>query len=299
MPEGPEVRRYADLLDANLAGEKLLDLTTRLKIGKAWLAENKPKIVGQKILQIRSHGKHLIGFLSGDFYFHSHLMMWGRWQIEAESPVDVDRRERARIVTAKATAILMSAPTFELGRGDVYEQNELLQSLGNDVLPYDGEFDRESFLRKLLAPENLQTEIGAILLNQRVVAGIGNYLRAEILFVCQINPWRVVGELSQTEIDCLCETIEHLCRSAYKSGGYTVTETAKNRLLTEDGLAYKKGSEWGARHYVFRRTNLPCLNCGQKIRQKRQVTRQKDEETDTDEKSRIIYFCPNCQAVNL
>lgn len=299
MPEGPEVRRYADLLARNLNGENLLHLSTRLKIGKAWLAGNLDKIVGQEIVQIRSHGKHLIGRFSGDFYFHSHLMMWGRWEITAESPQETDRRERARIVTARATAILLSAPTFELGRGEPYEQIELLKSLGTDVLPYNGEFDDKAFLERLCAPENLTAEIGAILLNQRVVAGIGNYLRAEILFVCRINPWRKVGELTTAEVECLCETIAHLCKLAYQTGGYTVTETAKNRLLSEAGLAYRTGSEWGARHYVFRRTNLPCLTCGEKIRQKRQVTREKDEEIEQDEKTRIIYFCPNCQKVAL
>lgn len=298
MPEGPEVRRYADLLDKNLAGETLLQLSTRLKIAKAWLAENAEKITNQEILRIRSHGKHLLGYLSRDFYFHSHLMMWGRWEIVAENPPEVDRRERARLVTRKATAILLSAPTFELGKGEPYEQIEILKSLGTDVLPYTGKFDEKAFLARLLAPENLNQEIGSILLNQRVVAGIGNYLRAEILYLCKINPWRTVGELTGAEIKRLVKTIPKSCARAYKTGGGTVTETDKNRLLNETGLAYKLGSEWGARHYVFRRTNLPCLICAEKIRQKRQVTRHKIAEEDR-EKTRIIYFCPHCQNVNL
>ena len=298
MPEGPEVRRYADLLDKNLAGEKLVHLSTRLKIAKKWLAENEAEIANRKILRIRSHGKHLIGFLAGDFYFHSHLMMWGRWEIVAENPLEVDRRERARIVTAKATAILMSAPTFELGKGEPYEQVEMLKSLGTDVLPYTGKFNEKAFLAKLLAPENLDQEIGAILLNQRIAAGIGNYLRAEILYLCQINPWRTIGELTQPELKQLVRTIAKSCALAYKTGGYTVSETDKNRLLGETGLAYKLGSEWGARHYVFRRTNLPCLICNGTIKQKRQITRHKTAEED-NEKTRIIYFCPNCQNVNL
>lgn len=293
MPEGPEVRRYADLLAANLEEQTLVGLWTRLKIAKAWLAERESEIVGRRILEIRSHGKHLLGRFEGDFYFHSHLMMWGKWLMFENAPPEIDRRERARIETAGAIAILFSAPTFALGQGNPYEQIGILAELGKDVLPYVGDFDREDFVRRLFAPENLSEAIGAALLNQRIVAGIGNYLRAEILFNCRINPWRAIGELTDSEIECLCYTVPHFSVLAYKTGGRTVTDAERDRLLTEHGLAYSLGSDWGARHYVFRRTNLPCLTCGAKIRQKRQIT-YADEER---EKTRIIYFCPNCQNV--
>jgi DNA-formamidopyrimidine glycosylase len=294
MPEGPEVRRYADLLAANLEEQTLIQLWTRLKIAKAWLAERETEIIGQKILKIRSHGKHLLCRFNGDFYFHSHLMMWGKWLIIAAAPEEFDRRERARIVTPAATAVLFSAPTFALGQGDPYEQIPILNELGKDVLPYTGDFDREDFIQRLFAPENLPETIGAALLNQRIIAGIGNYLRAEILFNCRINPWREVSELTTKEIECLTYTIPHFAVLAYKTGGRTVTDAERNRLSTEPGLAYRPGTDWGTRHYVFRRTNLPCLMCGEKIRQKRQITYADDER----EKTRIIYFCPNCQNVN-
>ncbi|HEX8400027.1 MAG TPA: DNA-formamidopyrimidine glycosylase family protein [Pyrinomonadaceae bacterium] len=294
MPEGPEVRRYADLLAANLEEQTLTQLWTRLKIAKAWLAERETEIIGQKILKIRSHGKHLLCRFNGNFYFHSHLMMWGKWLVFATAPEEFDRRERARIITPAATAVLFSAPIFALGQGDPYEQIPILSELGKDVLPYTGDFDREDFIQRLFAPENLPETIGAALLNQRIVAGIGNYLRAEILFNCRINPWREVGELATKEIECLTYTIPHFAVLAYKTGGRTVTGAERDRLSTEPGLAYRPGTDWGARHYVFRRTNLPCLMCGEKIRQKRQITYTDDER----EKTRIIYFCPNCQNVN-
>lgn len=294
MPEGPEVRRYADLLAANLEEQTLARLWTRLKIAKAWLAERETEIIGQKILKIRSHGKHLLCRFNGDFYFHSHLMMWGKWLVFATAPEEFDRRERARIITPAATAVLFSAPTFALGQGDPYEQIPILNELGKDVLPYTGDFDHEDFIQRLFATENLPETIGAALLNQRIVAGIGNYLRAEILFNCRINPWREVGKLTTKEIECLTYTIPHFAVLAYKTGGRTVTDAERNRLSTEPGLAYRPGTDWGARHYVFRRTNLPCLMCGEKIRQKRQITYTDDER----EKTRIIYFCPNCQNVN-
>jgi endonuclease VIII len=293
MPEGPEVRRYADLLASHLEEQTLVGLWTRLKIAKAWLAARETDIIGRKILKIRSHGKHLLGYFENDFYFHSHLMMWGKWIVFETPPEEIDRRERARIIAPGACAVLFSAPTFALGTGDPYRQIPILAELGKDVLPYTGDFDREDFARRLFAPENLSETIGAALLNQRIVAGIGNYLRAEILFNCRINPWTLVGELTTRDVECLSYTIPHFAILAYKTGGRTVTDDERDRLLTENGLAYRTGSDWGARHYVFRRTNLPCLTCGTKIKQRRQIT-YADEER---EKTRIIYFCPLCQRV--
>jgi formamidopyrimidine-DNA glycosylase len=86
-----------------------------------------------------------------------------------------------------------------------------------------------------------------------------------------------------------------MAQRAYATGGFTVSDEARTRLINDPSLVYTPGSEYGTRHYVFRRTNLPCLVCGITIRQLRQVT-QSDEE---GEKTRIIYFCPTCQETNV
>ena len=86
-------------------------------------------------------------------------MMWGRWQTFEPAPrrrkpielPDKDRRERARIVVEGAAAILLSAPIFNVGEGDPYEQIEILGTLGPDALPYRGRFERKEFLRRLLS----------------------------------------------------------------------------------------------------------------------------------------------------
>jgi formamidopyrimidine-DNA glycosylase len=86
-----------------------------------------------------------------------------------------------------------------------------------------------------------------------------------------------------------------MAQRAYTTGGFTVSDEARTRLTNDPSLVYTPGSEYGTRHYVFRRTNLPCLVCASTIRQLRQVT-QSDEE---GEKTRIIYFCPTCQRTNV
>src|SRR5688500_17577670 len=99
MPEGPEVRRYADALHEVLAGKSITVITARTKAAKRYLAENDVHITGKEVLRVRAWGKNLIGFLEDDYYFYSHLMMWGRWEVNMSGvPAVVDRRERARIV---------------------------------------------------------------------------------------------------------------------------------------------------------------------------------------------------------
>lgn len=295
MPEGPEVRKHAAAIHQALAGKPIEVFTARTKGARLWLQEHPNILIGKRVEQVCSHGKHLIGILEDGFYFHSHLMMWGRWQVVPNTePVPVDRRERARIATANAIAILFSAPVFEIGQGNPVEQVEYLGSLGPDILPYHGAFDTEAFLNRLLKPGNQQRTIGATLLDQQIVAGIGNYLRAEILFDCRLDPWKQVAGLEPAEIDCLCRSIPLMAQRAYSTSA-TVPDDLRTRMKGDDSLVYQPGREYGTRHYVFRRTNLPCLQCGDTVRQLRQVTRE-DEE---GERTRIIYFCPTCQGTSV
>jgi len=304
MPEGPEVRKYADALDEVLSGRVILSLEARTKDSRKWLEQNQQRIVGRSVERVVSHGKHLIGYVAGGFYFHSHLMMWGRWQTftsaksrpksaTLELP-DKDRRERARITVVGGAAILLSAPIFNVGEGDPYEQIEILSTLGPDALPYRRRFDAREFQRRLLLPQHQAETIGAALLNQQIVAGVGNYLRAEILFACKLNPWLKVGELTRRQLDCLTRTTPRLARDAYERGA-TATPLDRERMASDPALVYQPGREYGTRHMVFRRTNLPCLRCGETIRQLRQATSRRED--DEDERTRIVYFCPSCQSV--
>ncbi|MGQ0760426.1 MAG: DNA-formamidopyrimidine glycosylase family protein [Acidobacteriota bacterium] len=312
MPEGPEVRKFADALDKVLSGRILTSLEARTRDARAWLKENETRLLGCRVERVTSHGKHLIGYLEGNFFFHSHLMMWGRWQTYAPTAIDrrkrrqtqslvlpeKDRRERARIVVEGGAAILLSAPIFNVGEGDPYAQIEHLQSLGPDVLPHTGKFNMREFRRRLLCANNLNVAIGAALLNQRIVAGLGNYLRAEILFVCQLNPWRKVGELSPRDLKCLMRTVPELARGAYEQGA-TATDGDRKRMASDSSLVYQIGREYGTRHLVFRRTNLPCLRCGEAIRQLRQKTHNPEATEEDEERTRIVYFCAKCQQVDV
>lgn len=312
MPEGPEVRKYADALDKVLSGRVILSLEARTKDARKWLEQNAQHVIGRRVERVVSHGKHLIGYISGDFFFHSHLMMWGRWQTFSAAPrrrskslqliekalqlPDKDRRERARIVVEGGAAILFSAPIFNVGRGDPYKEIEILATLGPDALPYRGRFGRREFQRRLFLPEHQDETIGAALLNQQIVAGLGNYLRAEILFDCKLNPWLTVRELTKRNVSCLSRSIPQLARAAYARGA-TAPDADRERMASDPALVYQPGREYGTRHLVFRRTNLACLRCGEAIRQLRQKTIHLDNEAE--ERTRIVYFCARCQGVNI
>ncbi len=328
MPEGPEVRKYADALDAVLTGRAITSLEARTRDARAWLQDGAERLRGKHVRRVFSHGKHLLGLIEGGFFFHSHLMMWGRWQTFAsgasELPPEKGRRERARIlVEGGGAAVLLSAPIFNVGEGDPYKTIENLASLGPDILPYDikrvaggaafagvdrlkARFDAVEFRRRLLLPEHLDITVGAALLNQRILAGLGNYLRAEVLFNCRLNPWRKVSELTKRDLQCLSRTAPELARRAYEHSA-TASDAERERMRTDPSLVYQPGREYGTRHLVFRRTNLPCLHCGESIKQLRQKTYNAEQGVsdatraagadEPEERTRIVYFCAKCQKV--
>ena len=301
MPEGPEVQRSADLLHDALQGRVVRQLDGRTKLAKAWLKAHPGAFEGRRVERVWAHGKHLVGQVEGDLFFHSHYLMWGRWTVVApddEAVTTRDRRERARVVTDDAVALLLSAPTFTVGRGDPYAEIPALEHLGPDILPERGAFDADAFLRRL--DREPDRTIGAALLDQTVAAGIGNYLRAELLYECRTDPWRLVRDLDATERERLVAEIPRISARAYREGGRTVPEAVQARQAEDRDLRYSPYARpWNTKHWVFRRTNLPCLTCDDTVRQKHQLTREWTDETTGEpvEKKRIIYFCPTCQGV--
>ena len=301
MPEGPEVQRSADLLHDALAGRPIRAFGARTKAARAWLAEHEGAFEGQRVERVWAHGKHLVGQVENGLFFHSHYLMWGRWHVVAPDAEEVetrDRRERARIVTDDAAALLYSAPKFTVGRGDPYAEIPALPRLGPDVLAEP--FDADAFLERLA--EQSDRTVGAALLDQTVAAGIGNYLRAEILYECRMDPWRLVGEMDGAERDCLAREVPRVSQLAYRAGGRTVPEAVQAEMAADRDLRYSPHAhQWNTRHWIFRRTNLPCLTCDDYVRQKHQLAHEyvDGESGETVEKKRIVYFCPTCQPVSV
>ena len=126
MPEGPEVRKYADALDEVLSGRVILSFAARTKEARKWLEQNEPRLIGRRVERVVSHGKHLIGYIDGGFFFHSHLMMWGHWQTFAAAQRGA-RKSKSQVTdflrnclspTSKNTTSKISKPssTARIGR---------------------------------------------------------------------------------------------------------------------------------------------------------------------------------------
>ena len=193
-------------------------------------------------------GKNLLLTFEGGAVLHSHLRMTGRWRLE---PRGAPRRGLPWLVLRGRTheAVLWNGPVLELGGGRI-------EGLGPDLLEDEPRLDR--MLRNLRGAGE-GTAIGEALLDQRLVAGIGNIWKAECLWAARVSPWATVGSLTDLELRAALEEARRLMRQ----------------------------SSEGARppRRVYRRAGRPCPRCGGPIRSRGQ-----------GDANRTAYWCPVCQA---
>ncbi|HZQ06396.1 MAG TPA: DNA-formamidopyrimidine glycosylase family protein [Anaerolineae bacterium] len=279
MSEGPEVKRTAARLQEALAGETIRHIEAHHKKIVAWLEQEPKAIIGRKILRVHAIGKHILFDLDSGSHLHNHLLMFGHWRIHgARAKIERDPRIMEIIRTEKHCAVLYGGSVFELLPAGTLEKHPSLKKLGPDVL--GEEFDEQQALENLR--QHPAVEIGVALLDQEILAGIGNYLKSEILFLARINPRTRISELSDKQLRDILHISREVTRFSFENSGYTVPPEIRARL----GQQGMSPQTVGRKHYVFRRTNKPCWVCGTPIRQYRQGPG----------KGRITYVCPNCQA---
>jgi endonuclease VIII len=278
MSEGPEVKRAAVRLNEALAGETIREIEAHHKKILEWLERAPDALIGRTILCVQSIGKHILFDLDNGSHLHNHLLMFGSWRIYgARSNIERDPRIMEIIRTDKHRAVLRGGSVFELLPAGTLEKHPSIKKLGPDVL---GEsFDEKLALKNL--KKQPDTEIGVALLDQEILAGIGNYLKSEILFLTRTNPRARISELSDKELREILRVSREVTRFSFENSSYTVPPEIRARLDEQGMSPYTVGR----RHYVFRRTNKPCWTCGTPIRQFRQGPG----------KGRVTYACPNCQ----
>lgn len=261
MPEGDTVWRTAHRLHEALAGEVISRCDLR------WPDLATVDLVGARTLEVVSRGKHLMHRLDSGMTLHSHLRMDGSWRVEASPRVRPTalRRPGLRVVLGTGAWTALGDRLGMLDLVVTAEENTLVGHLGPDVLGPD--WDPAVGAANLAASTGI---IGAALLEQRNLAGIGTFWAAESLFLEGIDPWTPVAELTSAELAGLVDRVHRLMDLGRRHG-----VQASTGVLRRD-----------RRSYVYGRARETCRRCGTHLSVGRVGSVPED---------RVMYFCPSCQ----
>ena len=272
MPEGPEIRRAADRLGKALIGKKIEQC--RLPYGTFTGREH--LIEEQMVIDVTSQAKAMLIRFENGWTMYSHNQLYGRWTVNKVTTESKMRRTlRAEFCTDRHAVRLWSATDIDLIPTAEEPLHSFLSRLGPDVLHED--VDEEVLYNQLKSKKCFRKKGATLMLDQRSFAGLGNYLRSEILFAANIHPDDRPCDLSDTVLRNWAQAIKQVTVQAYETGGVTVpSDVAK---------AGKQRGEprrtW--RHYAFCRNERPCLKCGTLVVRLRYGGRRLDH-------------CPTCQS---
>jgi endonuclease-8 len=274
MPEGDTIFRSARALHQAFAGQKV----TRFETAYAPLASvnDQSPVAGRTIEQVESRGKWLLVHFSGDLILATHMLMSGSWHIYRVGERWRRGRSHMRIVlcSAEMVAVAFDVPVARFHTARTLERFAGVAGLGPDLLGKS--FAADEAEARLL--EQGEEEVGNALLNQRVMAGIGNVFKSEICFACGVNPFRKVATLRPLEVDCLLSTARRFLAA-------NVADGASDGIVTYTGGRRTTGaSNPAARLWVYRRAGEACRRCGALIRMQKQGLG-----------ARSTYWCPDCQ----
>ena len=196
MPEGDTIYRAARTLNTALAGRTVTRFATVLP--QLARVDDDAPIAGRTIERVVSSGKNLIIDFSGDLHLHTHMRMNGSWHLYKPGEKWMRRRSDMRIVieTDAWVAVGFTIPVAAFHDERSLERQDDLRQIGPDLLAES--FDADEALRRIR--ERADSEIADVLLNQRVVAGIGNEYKSEVLHLGRINPFVHVSSLSDEQI---------------------------------------------------------------------------------------------------
>jgi len=273
MPEGDTVFRAAQTLQKYMAGrsvtrfESVYPALTRI-------AQDHP-VVGRTIQAVSARGKHLLMTFSGDLILRTHLRMNGSWHIY---PAGARWKRPARdmrvlVCTEDACAVGFNIPVAELLSTREVDRHRQLQLLGPDLL---GErFDREEAVRRIRARG--RDPIAEVLLDQRVIAGMGNVFKSEILFLAGLDPFTPVAALTDADLERIVDiALEQLAANVMDRS---------QTLSPAQGRRTTRSLDPREKLWVYSRGGRACRRCGAAIQSRK---------TGLD--ARLTYWCPTCQS---
>jgi endonuclease VIII len=274
MPEGDTIFRAARSLHTALAGHEIKNFETVLP--KLARVNYDSGLMGRTIEKVEARGKWMMIYFSGDLILLTHMLMSGSWHIykpgERWKLPAIHRR--IVITTDRYVAVAFNVPIAEFHSASTLQRQPRLQKLGPSVLAEN--FDEVAILRNLRTRSD--SEVGATLLNQNVLVGIGNVFKSEVCFGCGVNPFRLVGSLTIAEMACLVATARKFMLA-------NVPHVSTDRMMTHSTLRRTTGRAGPEdRLWVYGRRGQPCHRCAAEIESRKQ-----------DPDARKTFWCPQCQ----
>ena len=271
MPEGDTIFRAARTLHRVLAG-KTVERFESVYPALNRIDEDRP-LPGRTVESVTSRGKHLLMRFSGGLVLHTHMRMNGTWHVyrPGERWQRPSRDMRVLVAAADVVAVGFNIPIAELLSTADLARHPQLGRLGPDVA--DDSFDRDLVLQRMRASGRMA--IADALLDQRILAGIGNVLKSEILFVAGVDPFAAVHQLDD-------DTLARLLDVSRRLMNMNVVETATSgprvgRRTTGSLDPFQK-------LWVYGRGGKPCRRCGSRIQSRK-----------TGSDARLTYWCQTCQ----
>ena len=274
MPEGDTIFRAARSLHKVLAGH----VVTRFETAYAHIdrVNVDTPIAGRTVEKCESAGKHLLIRFSGDLILRTHMRMNGSWHLyrHGERWWRGPQAMRVRIDTAEWVAVAFNVPVAEFVTPRQLETRDPVAQLGPDLLGV--EFDRHEAIRRIVA--SAARPIAMTLLDQRIVAGIGNVYKSEVLFLSGVHPDVPSSEVSLPVLDAMMDTARRLLRD-------NVVEGTPGQIQTYRNLRqFSVGSSNDENLWVYGRRDKPCRKCATPIEMKKMGL-----------EARSTYWCPSCQ----
>jgi endonuclease VIII len=264
VPEGHTLHRLAHTLTDRFAGR-----TVAVSSPQGRFAEAAALIDGTPLVEAEAWGKHLFVRFDGERFVHVHLGLYGKFLIgDGEAPPPVGQ-VRLRLAGEQAYADLRGATTCALITAG--QRDAVVAKLGPDPLREDADPERAwARISRSRSP------IAGLLMNQEILAGVGNVYRAEILFRHGVSPFRPGRGVDEGQWAGMWSDLVTLMRAGVRLG--RIVTTRPEHRTRRRGTVQRADA-----HYVYRRTGFPCRICGTEVRTEVMVGRN-------------LFWCPDCQS---
>ena len=269
MPEGHTLLRLAHELDAAFGGRPV-----RVSSPQGRFAADAALVDGAEVVRAESAGKHLFVELTGERFIHVHLGLIGKFDLyPAPPPAVTVGQVRLRLANETSYADLRGATQCDLIGPD--KRQQIVDQLGPD--PLQGGDPERAWARI----SRSHRPIGDLLMDQAVLAGVGNVYRAEILFRHKVHPLRPGKTLRRPQFLALWADLVGLMEYGVATGRI---DTVRPEHTPEAMRRPPRSDDHGGEVYVYRRHGQDCLVCGSRIRTDVLVGRN-------------LFWCPRCQPV--